>query len=204
MSQSHSVPSPDRTALIVVDAQESFRHRPYFRADDFDRYLAAQNALIAGFVALGLPVVRVLHVEDEGAFSLASGYVRPVTGLVAFDETLRFEKHMHSAFAGTPLAQWLLGQRITRIAVSGIRTEQCCETTTRDGSDRGYRVDYVSEATATFAMDHANGRHFTPAEIRERTELVLADRFATIVTVEAALARAREAAQPRTTHAAAA
>ena len=35
-----------KTCLIVIDAQESLRHRPYFRPDDVPAYLAAQNALI--------------------------------------------------------------------------------------------------------------------------------------------------------------
>ena len=71
-----------------------------------------------------------------------------------------------------------------------MRTEQCCETTTRAASDAGFEVDFVTEATLTFAMRHANGRTYTPGEIRERTELVLAGRFATICTVAEALARA--------------
>jgi nicotinamidase-related amidase len=180
-----------KSALIVVDVQESFRVRPYYRPDDVPAYLAAQNALIAGFAALALPIVRVFHVEDDGAFALASGLVRPFEGLVDFDPALTVHKHAHSALAGTPLAAWLTAQRIERVVVSGIRTEQCCETTTRDASDRGFAVDYVTDATLTFAMRHErSGREFSAAEIRERTELVLAGRFATIVDVPAALARA--------------
>jgi len=178
------------TALVVVDVQESFRHRPYFQDADLARYLAAQNRLVAGFASAGLPVVRVLHVESEGAFSLASGLVVPMQGLAPFEAALTLHKHAHSAFAGTDLARWLLERGITRIAVSGIRTEQCCETTTRDGSDRGFEVDFASEATLTFPMTHAGGRTYSPAEIRERTELVLAGRFATIVSAEEAIGRA--------------
>lgn len=36
---------------------------------------------------------------------------------------------------------------IRRLVVSGIRTEQCCETTTWHASDLGWAVDYVGEAT---------------------------------------------------------
>jgi nicotinamidase-related amidase len=179
-----------QTALIVVDVQESFRHRPYYDAADVAAFLAAQNALIAGFASRALPIVRVFHVEDEGAFALASGLVRPLDGLDDFRPALTLHKHAHSAFAGTALASWLTARGIGRIAVSGIRSEQCCETTTRDGSDRGFAVDYVTEATLTFAMTHASGRRYTPAEIKERCELVLADRFATITDVAGALRRA--------------
>jgi nicotinamidase-related amidase len=186
-------PRASRTALLVIDVQESFRHRPYFRTDDLAGFFAAQNRLIEGFSRLELPVVRVFHVEEDGPFSHASGLVQPMAELAAFDAALRFEKHAHSAMSGTPLQQWLTGRGIARVAVSGIRTEQCCETTTRDASDRGFEVDYVSEATLTFPMRHASGRDFSAAEIRERTELVLAGRFASVVSAEQALARARAA-----------
>jgi nicotinamidase-related amidase len=72
--------------------------------------------------------------------------------------------------------------------VSGIRTEQCCETTTRHASDLGFEVVFVTEATLTFPMTHAAGRTWGAGEIQERTELVLDGRFARITTVAGALA----------------
>ncbi|MFB9970347.1 hypothetical protein ACFFMP_10135 [Pseudoroseomonas cervicalis] len=51
------------TALLVIDAQDSFRHRPYFREDDLPAYLERQQALIDGAAARGLPVLQVFHVE---------------------------------------------------------------------------------------------------------------------------------------------
>ena len=52
----------------------------------------------------------------------------------------------------------------------------------------GYSVDFVSEATLTFAMKDARGRTWSADEIKSRTELVLDQRFARIATVEQALA----------------
>ena len=100
-----------------------------------------------------------------------------------------FHKRRHSALVGSGLDVWLTSHGIRRLIVSGIRTEQCCETTTRHASDLGYDVDYVGEATLTFPMDDAAGRTWSPAEIRARTELVLAGRFARVASVEEALAR---------------
>jgi nicotinamidase-related amidase len=74
------------------------------------------------------------------------------------------------------------------VIVSGIRTEQCCETTSRHASDLGYAVDFAGESTLTFPMTDAAGRQWSAAEIRARTELVLAGRFARIATVDQALA----------------
>ena len=181
------------TALIVVDAQESFRQRPYWSDADVAEYLRKQQALIDGAKARDIPVVQVFHVEDEGVFSLASGFVRTMSGLSIAPDAV-FHKRSHSALVGSGLDVWLVQHGIRRLIVSGIRTEQCCETTTRHASDIGYAVDYVGEATLTFAMTGRDGRRWTPVEIRARTELVLDERFARVATVDQAL-RGRELRQ---------
>jgi nicotinamidase-related amidase len=178
--------STSDTALIVVDAQESFRYRPYWNDVDVPLFLYRLQTLIDGARERGIPVVQVFHVEDEGAFSLASGHVETFAGL-SIEPDVTFHKHSHSALIGSGLDVWLVQHGIRRVIVSGIRTEQCCETTTRHASDSGYEVDYVTEATLTFPMTDRNGRVWMPEEIKERTELVLDGRFARIATVEEAL-----------------
>jgi len=182
-------------ALVVIDAQESFRHRPYFRPEGLPAFIERQQALIDGAVARGLPVLQVFHVEDSGPFAESSGGVRSLEPLRIAPDAV-FRKRRHSALVGTGLDVWLTRHGVRRILVSGIRTEQCCETTTRHASDLGFDVDFVTEATLTFPMRDAAGREWSAREIAERTELVLAGRFARVLTVEAALAAAagREAA----------
>lgn len=179
--------SASETALIVVDVQESFRHRPYYREEGLSAFIERQQALIDGAKAAGIPVVQIFHVEQSGAFSEASGLVKTLAPLKIEPDAV-FRKRRHSALVGSGLEDWLTENNIRRIIVSGIRTEQCCETTARHASDLGYGVDYVGEATLTFPMTDASGREWSAAEIRARTELVLADRFARIATVEEALA----------------
>ncbi|MCB4771228.1 isochorismatase family protein [Ancylobacter sp. Lp-2] len=180
-----------QTALLVIDAQESFRHRPYFREDGLPAYIERQQALIDGAATLGIPVVQIFHVEEIGPFSEASGLLTALAPL-RLEADAVFQKRRHSALIGSGLDVWLTRNGVRRIIVSGIRTEQCCETTTRHASDLGYGVDYVGEATLTFPMTDATGREWSAAEIRARTELVLAGRFARIATVEAALASSAE------------
>ncbi|WP_406622759.1 cysteine hydrolase family protein [Acidovorax sp. SDU_ACID1] len=178
--------------LIVIDAQESFRHRPFFTERGLPAYLAAQNALIEGCAARGIPIVRVLHSDGPDVpanpFSQASGHVRALQGLAAFDAAATFTKSRHSALVGTGLGVWLTQRGIQRLIVSGIRTEQCCETTTRHASDLGWTVDFVTEATMTWDMAQPDGRTLAAADIQARTATVLAGRFATLRTVQEALA----------------
>jgi nicotinamidase-related amidase len=103
-----------------------------------------------------------------------------------------FYKEVHSALygkttAGVSLETWLRSHDIEEILVTGIRTEQCCETTTRHASDVGFKVQFVGDATLTFPMQSRSGRHFSTAEIRERTELVLDGRFARVVSTAEAV-----------------
>ena len=182
-----------KSCLMVIDAQESFRHRPYFTERDLPAYLAAQNALIAGCVARGIAVVRVLHADGpktaDNPFALESGHVAPLAGLLDFSAAATFLKSRHSALVGTGLDVWLTQHGVQRLIVSGIRTEQCCETTTRHASDLGWCVDYVPDATLTWDMAHRDGSPLSTANIKARTAAVLSERFATICTVEQALAR---------------
>ena len=183
-----------KTCLIVIDVQESFRHRPFFTERDLPAYLAAQNALIEGCQQRGVPIVRVFHSsgpeQADNPFAMASGQVRPLLGLAEFTAAASFTKSRHSALVGTGLDVWLTQQGINRLIVCGIRTEQCCETTTRHASDLGWAVDFVPEATFTFDMSQPDGQTLSAADIVVRTATVLQGRFATLCSVAQALQRA--------------
>ena len=185
------------TALIVIDVQESFRQRPYFTPHDLPAYMAAQNALIEGCVARQIPVLRVFHTDGpehaDNPFSQVSGHVRALKELVAFDAAETFIKHRHSALVGTGVEVWLTRHGIQRLIVSGIRTEQCCETTTRHASDLGWSVDFVPDATHTWDMTQPDGTPLSAQAIKARTGTVLQDRFCTLCTVAQALTRAEQA-----------
>ncbi len=179
------------TCLIVIDAQESFRHRPYYTPHDMPAYLQAQNALIEDCAALGVPVVRIFHVDGpataDNAFAVQSGFIRPIEGLVDFEAAATFHKNRHSALVSTGLEVWLRQNQMGKIIVSGIRTEQCCETTTRHASDMGYAVDYAMDATLTWDMQQPDGQTLRATDIKMRTATVLQDRFAQVLTTREAL-----------------
>jgi nicotinamidase-related amidase len=178
--------STSKTALLVIDVQESFRHRPYWSDQDVPLFLDRLQTLIDGAKAQAIPIAQIFHVEERGAFSMASGHVRTLECLTIQPDAVFF-KRSHSALVGSGLDVWLVQRGIRHLIISGIRTEQCCETTTRHSSDLGFNVNYVTEATLTFPMTDRGGREWSPEEIKARTELVLDGRFARIVSVPEAL-----------------
>jgi nicotinamidase-related amidase len=188
-----------QTALIVIDVQESFRVRPNWSAVDHPDIADRVNRLVAAARDRGDLVVWILHSEPGtgGAFDPAEGHVRLIEGLTPAAGEPVITKTSHNAFTTTNLQQLLTQRGIRELVISGIRTEQCCETTTRVASDLGYDVVFVTEATATTPLPHwtmpsdatleeilADPRTLSPAVIAERTEYALAGRFATIRTLD--------------------
>ncbi len=173
--------------LIVIDVQESFRYRPYYSESQVNAYLEAQNALIAQSQQRGIPIVRVFHVEGpkekSNSFALESGHVAPLQGLADFDAARTVYKSRHSALVGSGLDVWLTQQGIQEVIISGIRTEQCCETTARHASDLGWKVTYALDATHTFDMQQLDGSPLLVSDIKARTAAVLHGRFARVCNV---------------------
>jgi putative intracellular protease/amidase len=142
-------------------------------------------------------VIWVLHAEPGTGtvFDPGSGHVRLMDGLAPADGEPLLTKTAHNAFTTTNLQRLLTERGVGELIVSGIRTEQCCETTARIGSDLGYRVTFVTDATATTPLPHweapsdlsvaevlADPRTPRVEDIVKRTEYVLAGRFSTIAS----------------------
>lgn len=181
-----------KSALLVIDVQQSFTRRPYWSEAELPGFVQNLQQLVNRAHKAGVPVLQVFHVDEEGAenaFSYESGLIKTLPQL-DIRPTEVFTKAVHSAmFAttrnGKSVDYWLRSHGVERLIVTGIRTEQCCETTTRHASDLGYSVTYAVDATLTFPMVSGSGRTYTAAEIRERTELVLQGRFAQVQRSEA-------------------
>jgi nicotinamidase-related amidase len=188
-----------RTALIVVDVQESFRVRPDWQATNRPDIVERVNRLVRGARHQGDLVVWVLHSEPGSGdeFDPAQGHVRLMKGLEPMPGEPQLAKSSHNAFTTTSLQQLLTQHGATELVICGIRTEQCCETTARVACDLGYDVVFVTEATATTPLPHwtmpsdatleeivADPRTLGPQTVTERTEYALAGRFATIRTLD--------------------
>ncbi|WP_025904127.1 isochorismatase family protein [Tatumella sp. UCD-D_suzukii] len=175
-----------KSALLVIDVQDSFLHRDDWSDADFPAFSASICRLISGCEALEIPVVDIFHVS-EGLFAPDSGYVKRMSFL-RHTAAKTAHKHVHNALADSSLSDWLIEEAIGRLIICGMRTEQCCETTARVARDSGFEVQFVSEATLTFAMQWQS-REYTADEIRQHTSMVLNGRFADVCTVDECLQR---------------
>ncbi|MER5766700.1 isochorismatase family protein [Streptomyces sp. NPDC001985] len=186
-------------ALIVIDVQESFRARPLWETTSDLKIADKVNRLVRLARGAGDLVVWVLHSEPGSGdvFDPALGHVRLMEELEREEGEPLLHKTSHNAFTTTNLQQVLTAAGVRELVVCGIRTEQCVETTARVGSDLGYEVTFVVDATATNPIPHrdapagrsvaellADPRTLPAEEVVRRTEYALAGRFATIATVD--------------------
>ena len=131
----------ERTALVVVDVQRAFEDAGYWGRRNNPDCEANVAALLAAWRAAERPVVFVRHDSDEPASPLRPGApgnaFRPeLTG----EPDLLVTKQVNSAFHGDPdLAAWLRERELGGIAICGITTNHCCETTARVGGNLGRR-----------------------------------------------------------------
>ncbi|MBB3051994.1 nicotinamidase-related amidase [Prauserella isguenensis] len=185
-------------ALLVVDVQESFRRHELWPTISNPDIVTPVSTLVEHARAEGDLLVWVLHTEpgSGNVFDPASGHVRPMAGLTPGEDEPVLTKTAHNAFTTTSLDRMLTRRGVRKLAVCGIRTEQCCETTARVAADLGYDVDFVTDATATNPVAHrdappgrsvddllADPRTLGTGELVARTEYALSGRFATICSV---------------------
>ena len=184
MLHSSQVPAA-QSALLVIDAQDSFKAGARWlqrNNPDFERNTAELIRLYRG---AGLPVIFFLHADEDEHFSQESPHFKLMDFIDRREDEPLVVKTTRNCFTSTNLGPMLIERGVRRIAIAGIQTEQCCETTARVGADLGYAVDFITEATLTFPIPNWDrpGETLGVDAIAERTEYALRRRFARIATV---------------------
>jgi nicotinamidase-related amidase len=168
----------DHVALVVVDVQQGFDDAASWGPRNNPECESNIAELIAAWRDAGRPVVFVRHDSREQGSPLSpdspgNAFKEVITG----EPDLLVAKSVHSAFLGSPdLAGWLREQGYGGIAVCGITTSHCCETTARAGSDMGFDVLFVLDATHAF-----DSGGLSADELARATAANLHGEFATLV-----------------------
>jgi nicotinamidase-related amidase len=183
----------ERSALLVIDAQDSFAALPRWEQRSNPAFEANLAMFVQAYRTAGLPIFFFLHSDDDAGFERTSPHYRVMDAVAPSADEPLLHKTTRNCFTSTDLQRRLVAADVSRLVVTGIQTEQCCETTARIAGDYGYDVDFVTDATRTFPIAGPDGELGTDA-IVERTEYALRGRFARIATTAAIVAdvRARE------------
>ena len=172
---------------MVIDVQRGFDDR-MFGVRDRPEAEANVARLIAGWRERGAPVVFVRHHWPDSPLAAGTpgfAFKDVVTG----EPDLLITKSVHSAFHGDrDLDGWLGERDVSEVAICGIQTNVCCETTARLACDLGYEVQFVIDATHTFDAEGPDGETVTASELARATAASLHEEFAEVISTDAALA----------------
>jgi len=175
----------DATALVVVDVQVGFGDEDYWGARSNPVSEANIEKLLVAWQDQAWPIVYVRHDSHEVESPLRVG--TPGNELMPFvraiEPDLLVSKSVHSAFLGEPdLHGWLIDHAIRSVAICGIQTNICCETTARDASDLGYSVLFILDATHTFdIVSSSSGKVYRARELGRYTAVNISSSFGRVV-----------------------
>lgn len=162
---------PAKTALIVIDMQNSFvaeggtYETPPARdmIPRLERLIAFarehempivwtqsdHSAPHSGIMLKKFPPIRDDRElwEGEASFDLYTAMVQPAPG------EFRVVKHKYDAFWETDLDAILRNSEVETVIIVGTATNVCCESTARSAFFRDYQVVFLSDCTASFDPD---------------------------------------------------
>jgi len=172
-----------QSALLVVDAQDSFKVDPKWERRNNREFEKNVAALIEAHREAGRPVLFFLHTDGDPGFERDSEHLKLMSFIRPRPDEPVILKDTRNTFTGTTLQAQLLSLCVRRLAITGIQMEQCCETSARVAADLGYAVDFVIDATMTFPIRNWDvpGDELGVEAIEERTVYALRRRFARIV-----------------------
>jgi len=171
------------TALICVDVQMGFNDTGYWGERNNPSCELNIGDLLEAWRKQSWPIVFVKHSSTDERSPLHRSHpgnaLKPV---MEGKPDLLVEKSTYSAFFGTPdLHTWLQEEGIRSIAICGIQTNMCCESTARMAADLGYEVLFIIDATHTFDITPTDGQGLRARDISRTTQLALDDNFARVV-----------------------
>lgn len=166
-----------KRALLVIDVQ-----REYFDgalpithpAGHLDRILQVMDAAAKS----NIPTAVIRHHQADPQspiFRLNSDMWQLHPEVAKRRRDLLIDKQLPGSFTGTNLDAWLKEVGAQSVSISGYMTQMCCDTTARQAFHRGYKVEFLRDATGT--LDVANQAGTATAKELQNSILVAQQMF---------------------------
>ena len=163
------------TALIVIDVQNF-----YWEKESHDEYIENLQKIIEATRNKGLHVVYVKHVwgdsPDDDIFNIRQEIKPQENEAIVFKRT-------PGSFFNTNLEEILKSKDIKNVIITGMKTNHCCDTTTREASARGYNTMIISEGVRTFDLKGIDGE-IIPRETIQYVTLSILQGFAKCISTQ--------------------
>ncbi|MFZ5969364.1 MAG: cysteine hydrolase family protein [Bacillota bacterium] len=176
----------DKTALLVIDVQWDFWRWKLPQVPP--EYLLTNLKKMIQFCRNeGIKVIYMKHISQNDwseYFIEGTEGVEIMEEIKHLPEDIIVTKHTPGGFFGTDLHEILQKQGIENIVITGLQTDHCCDTTTREAHALGYRTYFIEDCTATFDVTGRKGERISREEIQRVEIAVLSSGFATCLTTD--------------------
>lgn len=165
----------NHTALIVIDVQNF-----YWNDETHEEYIACLQTILKDAREKELHIIFVKHVFGENPEDIIFDIrdeVKPLEG-----EPIVI-KRTPGSFYNTNLEEVLKGKNIETVIITGMKTNHCCDTTTREASARGYQTMIINEGVRTFDLEGIDGK-IIPRETIQYVTLSILQGFAKCISME--------------------
>lgn len=136
-------------ALLAIDFQNGF-----LKMGDFRQEKKNVQRIIKDFKCNNQPVVFMQHRDENTESPIAFGSEgSELDPHLKIDADYVIEKCTPSAFFNTNLDELLRSLGVNHIFITGFNTEYCPQFTAIAAYDRGYKVTFIEDATATVNDD---------------------------------------------------
>ncbi|MCX7708367.1 MAG: isochorismatase family protein [Clostridia bacterium] len=141
-----------QTALLVIDIQNFYFDKEQKPAEHL---IPAVQKVLQKCRENHVPVIHVRHIWGDNDKD-------PIFDF--WHETLPLEgekvitKRTPGSFFGTELEQVLKELKVENLIITGMKTNHCCDTTTREAAARGYKVTIINEGVGTFDIVGIDGQ----------------------------------------------
>lgn len=146
-------------ALLVIDVQREYfdgafpiRHPVGHLATILEMMDAAKKAKI--------PTVVIRHHQpdpESPVFRKGSDMWQLHDDVESRPRDVLIDKQLPGSFTNTPLDGFLKERNIDTVSITGYMTQVCCDTTAREAFHRGYKVEFLRDATGTLDVQNKAG-----------------------------------------------
>jgi len=175
-------PAPlNESALIMIDCQNTYR-TGLMQLSGVEEAIIEAKKLLALARSREIPVIHIRHDAGAGSPYDINAQIGAICDEVApVDGELIITKNYPNSFVGTSLDQDLKALGINNLVLAGFMTHMCINSTAHGAFNLGYTVAVVASATATRALESANGKVLSAKEVHDAAIASTRDLYAAIV-----------------------
>ncbi|WP_313017928.1 cysteine hydrolase family protein [Acetoanaerobium noterae] len=172
-----------RKALLVIDVQNEYftgKMKVTYPINSFDNILAAMDYAKES----NMLIIIIQHTALNGdSFVKNTDEWKVHRKIMEKHHDYILEKNKSSSFHHTDLDRILQNDKIETVVISGYMTQMCCDTTAREANHKGYKVEFLLDATGTIDVSNQIGS-ITSKQLHEATLIAQSIGFSNVISVK--------------------